>query len=748
VKGLTNAAFSNSVIAADNIGSVRLASVATNNGGVPYGLLANSALTSASVTKPAFTWKATGAISQSLGDFRARRLAAVVMTPAARVLAEADLTNSTTITSNATYLFNNASTALQGLQAGDVLVGGVGRGFLVKVVSSSVQGGLVTVQTAPATLADAIQEGAFDQAITFTPTTLIYQSPGVTVTTNQLTTAKLARARAHGLKDMAAKAAERNGFVFDYSFDNVSLGDGVTLNGSVDLTVNPNLSAQFSLSGLQSFSATLSDDFMADVDVLVGGQLTSENDYLLAQYEGTPFLFFVGLLPVVVVPTLELHAGYNASVMGGMELSASLDASLTAGAQWQNPSGWTDIWTPSATFTSEAQPPSVSGSLEGYVKPEIVLAFYGTSGPEIDAEGSITLSATADANNICWSLDGDLSAGLGIDLLSIGDLKISYEKTLLTLEKEFAHNCVTFSATTLPATEVTPDSATLNGEVNPGGFDTQAFFEWGTNTDYGHSTTAQAVGDGKEGTHVSFSLTGIQSNITNHFRLFASHEKGMTNGEDLTFSTQTNAGAQFGIYFDDLYTPNIDPGDQFFIGPITNGYNGFDWNNFGVIDGLTSTGSGYNAGIISPNNLCFNEYANPASFSSEEQFDFYSAYLTAGWNDGLQVEVQGYDGSSLVYDNTYSISSTTPTLITFNYLGVTEVLFSSSGGTHNDNYNFNGEQFTMDNVAVATNSLSLQTLRLNSAQSGLPAHKFQSHLPAPLPVPVSAEQGKAGSRQR
>ena len=112
----------------------------------------------------------------------------------------------------------------------------------------------------------------------------------------------------------------------------------------------------------------------------------------------------------------------------------------------------------------------------------------------------------------------------------------------------------------------------------------------------------------------------------------------------------------------------------------------------------------------------------PGSISSTNPFNLYSAYLTAAWNDNLQVEAQGYAGGVLVYDIAYTLSATSPTFITFDYLGVDEVDFTSFGGTHHAGYNFNGTQFLMDNVAVSTNTPlnSLASLSSEIKPSGSP----------------------------
>jgi hypothetical protein len=160
----------------------------------------------------------------------------------------------------------------------------------------------------------------------------------------------------------------------------------------------------------------------------------------------------------------------------------------------------------------------------------------------------------------------------------------------------------------------------------------------------------------------------------------------------------------FLITFDDLATPDVGANGIGVIGPIPTNYNGVNWNNLWVLDAMDyPLTSGYQPGMISTKNVAFNDFANPASITSTAPFNFLSAYLTAAWYDNLQVEVQGYVGSILTYDNTYTLSATTPTLINFNYLGVNEVYFSAFGGTQHASYSYNGEFFAMDNVTIATN---------------------------------------------
>lgn len=142
--------------------------------------------------------------------------------------------------------------------------------------------------------------------------------------------------------------------------------------------------------------------------------------------------------------------------------------------------------------------------------------------------------------------------------------------------------------------------------------------------------------------------------------------------------------AQELITFDDL------PGN----GAISNGYAGLDWDNFYNMD-VTSAppGSGYYCSAVSPPIVAFNAYGAPASIISPNgQIDLDSAYLTAALDDypSLTVAVQGFLGSTMLYNSYYTIHDNGPILIDFNYDGIDSATFTT----------FPSVQFAMDNVTI------------------------------------------------
>jgi len=164
--------------------------------------------------------------------------------------------------------------------------------------------------------------------------------------------------------------------------------------------------------------------------------------------------------------------------------------------------------------------------------------------------------------------------------------------------------------------------------------------------------------------------------------------------------------------FDDLPGTGVVSG---FAGtPIPSVYSGLNWNNFWALNTgwYTATyapgGSGYLHGTVSTPNVAYMAPLDTTSYGgtfsiSGGAFNLLSADLTAAWYNGLNVEVFGYKGGTLMYDNTYVINTTGPSLINFNYLDITSVKIVSSGGVLAYPVGTGVHGVALDNVTVDLN---------------------------------------------
>jgi len=96
-------------------------------------------------------------------------------------------------------------------------------------------------------------------------------------------------------------------------------------------------------------------------------------------------------------------------------------------------------------------------------------------------------------------------------------------------------------AITNPATLIASYSATLNGSVYPHGLTTTAYFQYGTTTSYGLTTTPQSH-NGNTYQNVTANISGLSASTTYHFRIVATNGAGTRYGVDRTFTTLTATG--------------------------------------------------------------------------------------------------------------------------------------------------------------------------------------------------------------
>lgn len=154
----------------------------------------------------------------------------------------------------------------------------------------------------------------------------------------------------------------------------------------------------------------------------------------------------------------------------------------------------------------------------------------------------------------------------------------------------------------------------------------------------------------------------------------------------LNSSASTHAAV---ITFDDL--PKVEFADV-----INNGYQGFDWSWFNYIDKFSLPNTGFEKGVVSGNYAAYNDFAATAT-TSGKSFDFNGAYLTAGWNDGLKIEVSGFAHGIAQYSKTVVVNTTQSQWFEFNFTGIDALSFRSYGGERNPLLDNEGEHFILDN---------------------------------------------------
>jgi len=177
-----------------------------------------------------------------------------------------------------------------------------------------------------------------------------------------------------------------------------------------------------------------------------------------------------------------------------------------------------------------------------------------------------------------------------------------------------------------------------------------------------------------------------------------------------------STGLAANITFDDL------PTNAFCYGGgqnVPDGYGGLNWNNFDYIDATVPSCSveGYGTAMASSPNVGYDGSGDPASITSATPFTLVSAEFAAAWVDDLTLCVTAMSGATTVGTVDFTLNTSTKVLETFNFGPVTELDFSSSGGTENPNLaQFgDGTQFAVDNISVNTPEPSAFSMLVGAA---------------------------------
>ena len=149
------------------------------------------------------------------------------------------------------------------------------------------------------------------------------------------------------------------------------------------------------------------------------------------------------------------------------------------------------------------------------------------------------------------------------------------------------------------------------------------------------------------------------------------------------------------ITFDDLPATELDA--------IPDGYQGFNWGaspmvNVNYFHKNLLPNTGFENGVVSGDYAAFNFLATTSTITGD-QFDFNGAYLTAGWNDDLSIEVTGFLNNLALFTKTVVVNTQQAQWFDFNFMGINSLSLRAWGGTSIDGTEGN-DFFIMDNFTI------------------------------------------------
>lgn len=204
---------------------------------------------------------------------------------------------------------------------------------------------------------------------------------------------------------------------------------------------------------------------------------------------------------------------------------------------------------PSATTSAASNLATNSATLNGSLNPNGQLTTaqfeYGLTtnyNNTVKLAGTFTGSNSVAVSTNLTGLAAATTYHFRLDATNAGGITYGLDQSFTTLTNTNVTNQPP-GVTTSAASNVTTNSCTLNGSLNPNNQSTTAQFAYGLTTNYGNFILLAGTFTGGSSVAISTNLTGLVAGTTYHFRLDATNASGPAHGTDQSFTTSsTNSG--------------------------------------------------------------------------------------------------------------------------------------------------------------------------------------------------------------
>lgn len=341
--------------------------------------------------------------------------------------------------------FSRTTAVLQNLKPDDVIVSEPSAaapfGYLRKVKVIRQEGDELVLETTQANLTDAIHKGGFEEDGDFTADDLMATAlhvPGVSVLPAPAA--------------LSTQAGVGENYRFRLGFDEVALdlGEGdvkvkVKLNG--ELFFNAGWGVHLNIDKCLAFPPVCVESFEAKVGieewlkVTVSGEANAllKKEIKIASYYFKPIWFFIGPVPVVINPSIEVFVGGSGEVRLSFQYGITQKATALVGARWTPKQGWKDITDFGVSLVGyDDFKFNATMNAKAYTKALTNLKLYDTAGVALGLELSAELDG-AIPRNPTWiaraGIEGYIAFVVGLPV--IGTLK-EYKATLFKESIELA----------------------------------------------------------------------------------------------------------------------------------------------------------------------------------------------------------------------------------------------------------------------------------------------------------------------
>jgi len=372
-----------------------------------------------------------------------------VIIPSTTKISDEDTRNSlmTYDPSTGTMFFAFDTTVLRSLSVGDVIVSepsaAAPYGLLRKITSIKKNRGQYTIETLQAKLNQAISQGTLKASGDLLPANISSSNAGLYEPKQSIDDKTMDAANAVDVGDNFNFHRD-----IDVTFDFNGSEGGATGTGTVHVVGSMDFNAGYDLGmGVETCTEippVCVDRVEAHVDinqksnVRVTGQFdgTLDKEKTIDTIQFSPIVFFIGPIPVVIVPTIDVVVGVHGEAHANFVFAANAQSTLKIGAKWTDPGdggkGWENIneFNPLSGGVTEATL-NANLTVDGYGKANAKLLLYDVAGPGMG--GRVGLVAHVQlGHKPLWTISGHIVGDINfsVDIASVIDLG-NYSQTVL-----------------------------------------------------------------------------------------------------------------------------------------------------------------------------------------------------------------------------------------------------------------------------------------------------------------------------
>jgi len=310
--------------------------------------------------------------------------------------------------------FSQTNSELSAIHPGNILAlpptGQLPSGFLGRVVDVSSLAGQLFISTTPASLSEALTKAtiAVDRPLNASDvTSSLATAPGTSFPNRSVSTSdSVEDGLSVRLNDLV---------VYDRDGNPNTTADQLILDGAI--TANPQLHFDFDIDDFHLKKLSFYLEVTESVAITIKSRLEAslfDAEKEFAHFQFGRIIIWVGWVPVVIVPEVDLVARAKGTASVGVEVGVNQFAIFTAGLGFSDGS-WSPISDFQSSFSFNGPSFTAGANIKGLVGPRFKLLLYGVIGPRTDINGFGEIDIDLFRTPI-WQIFGGLEGNAGIHL--------------------------------------------------------------------------------------------------------------------------------------------------------------------------------------------------------------------------------------------------------------------------------------------------------------------------------------------